>query len=88
MVGNKTDRITERAVTYETAKAMADQKNIDYIETSAQTGDNVMEAFKLLATKLVKQSELGDRLGDSADGDSSKNPDEDCADGDDDDDDS
>ena len=52
LVGNKIDLASERQVTTEEAKSLADKWKIDYIETSAKTSQNVKEAFNALASKI------------------------------------
>ncbi len=54
MVGNKTDLVEERKVSFEEGKKFADEMGISYLETSAKTGDNVSRAFGSLAFLLVK----------------------------------
>lgn len=38
IVGNKKDIPTERVVTYDNGKGLADELNVGYFETSARTG--------------------------------------------------
>ena len=45
LVGNKSDLIGERKVTYEEAKQYADEHDLPYIETSAKEGININELF-------------------------------------------
>ena len=45
LVGNKSDLIDERKVTYEEAKKYADEHDLPYIETSAKEGININELF-------------------------------------------
>ena len=52
LVGNKIDKIEERAVTQEEAQTKAKSFEAFYIETSAKTGDNVKQLFKQIATTL------------------------------------
>jgi GTPase SAR1 family protein len=52
LVGNKFDLASERQVTTEEAKSLADKWKIEYIETSAKTNHNVKEAFNALALKI------------------------------------
>ncbi|TFG05805.1 MAG: GTP-binding protein [Promethearchaeota archaeon] len=54
MVGNKSDLVEDRKVSYEEAKKISDELGLSYLETSAKTGDNVNRAFGSLAFLLVK----------------------------------
>ena len=47
LIGNKTDLEEERIVSYEEGKKLADEKNLEFMETSALNGNNVDEAFIL-----------------------------------------
>ncbi|OLS14677.1 MAG: small GTP-binding protein [Promethearchaeota archaeon CR_4] len=54
LIGNKTDLSQLRKVTQDQAKTYAKEKNIlDFIETSAKTGENVEVAFKNLIRKAM-----------------------------------
>ncbi len=53
LVGNKCDLGAKRMVTQREAKKLADENNcVDYIETSAKTGDQVNDAF-MTVTRFV-----------------------------------
>lgn len=58
LVGCKNDSAAERVVQYDTAKAFADQRRLQLIETSARDGINVDEAFMAIATEIMRQSPL------------------------------
>ena len=45
LVGNKSDLVEQRKVTYEEAKQYADEHELPYIETSAKEGININELF-------------------------------------------
>jgi Ras-related protein Rab-1A len=57
LVGNKSDRTSDRAVTAEQAKEFADDLGVAFLETSAKTAKNVEEAFLTMAGELIKQRE-------------------------------
>jgi small GTP-binding protein len=59
LVGNKTDREDERIVTEGEAKETAKRYGLEYIETSAKTGDNVAEAFVRLGSGILRQIKVG-----------------------------
>jgi small GTP-binding protein len=52
LVGNKTD-IGDRKVDFNVAQQFATEHGMDYIETSAKTGENVSEAFIQLVTDII-----------------------------------
>ena len=45
LVGNKSDLVDKRQITYEEAKQYADDHDLPYIETSAKEGININELF-------------------------------------------
>ncbi|MFX0144252.1 MAG: Rab family GTPase [Candidatus Hodarchaeota archaeon] len=53
LCGNKIDLIEKRRVLTEQAKSLANELNIDYVETSALTGENIDETFRKIARELV-----------------------------------
>ena len=53
LVGNKCDK-SDRVVTEEEGKKLADEFNMNYFETSAKTNQNVNEVFYFLAQELYK----------------------------------
>lgn len=52
IVGNKSDMIEQRKVNREESLDLANQLNLEYVETSALTGKNIDEAFYKLGSKL------------------------------------
>ena len=48
LCGNKTDLTAERQVTKDEGEELAKKLNISYVETSAKTGDGVINAFETL----------------------------------------
>jgi len=69
LVGNKSDRSGEREVPKEDAIALARKNQIEYVETSAKTGDGVLLAFQTLSKLIMKGGDDDNRLGDSDGGD-------------------
>ena len=45
LVGNKSDLVEQRKVSYDEAKQYADEHELPYIETSAKEGININELF-------------------------------------------
>ncbi len=56
LVGNKSDKNKERAVSYEDGKLFAETHGIPFFETSALTGDQVRQAFAQLLGILYKRA--------------------------------
>ncbi|PKU81923.1 Ras-related protein RIC1 [Dendrobium catenatum] len=52
LVGNKCDRTANKVVSYETAKAFADEIGIPFMETSAKDATNVEHAFMFMAADI------------------------------------
>ncbi|MEJ2250172.1 MAG: GTP-binding protein [Candidatus Lokiarchaeota archaeon] len=55
LVGNKIDLVDKRVISIEQGEALAEQLGLSYIETSAKTGENIDEAFRMLALELVNR---------------------------------
>nr|GMC61863.1 ras-related protein RABD2a [Ipomoea batatas] len=55
LVGNKSDLTDNRAVSYDTAKAFADEIGIPFMETSAKNASNVEQAFMAMAADIKKR---------------------------------
>ena len=60
LVGNKSDLENERQVSQQKVKEFADEHHLEYIETSAKTGKNVVEAFTRLAYEIVTKINNGE----------------------------
>ncbi|KAJ6222653.1 hypothetical protein RDWZM_001198 [Blomia tropicalis] len=59
LIGNKSDLESQRDVTYEEAKAFADENGLMFIETSAKTGEGVEEAFLETARRIFSNIQDG-----------------------------
>uniref|UniRef100_A0A6N2LNL4 Uncharacterized protein n=1 Tax=Salix viminalis TaxID=40686 RepID=A0A6N2LNL4_SALVM len=57
LVGNKSDLTANKVVSYETAKAFADEIGIPFMETSAKDATNVEQAFMAMAAEIKDSSE-------------------------------
>ncbi|MFX0096261.1 MAG: M20/M25/M40 family metallo-hydrolase [Candidatus Hodarchaeota archaeon] len=57
LVGNKID--LEREISYKEGKQLADELGMDYLETSAKTGEKVVDIFKIMARVTVGEKAEG-----------------------------
>jgi len=55
LVGNKIDLVDQREVSREEGEELANELGVSYIETSAKTGENIDEAFRMLALEMIKR---------------------------------
>lgn len=55
IVGNKIDLVDSRAVSSQEGEEMAKKLGLSYIEASAKTGENIEDAFKMLALQIIKK---------------------------------
>ncbi|MHA1729836.1 MAG: Rab family GTPase, partial [Promethearchaeota archaeon] len=55
IIGNKNDMSDNFEVSTQEIKELADKINVEFIETSAKTGENVNEAFKFMAIKQMER---------------------------------
>jgi Ras-related protein Rab-1A len=78
LVGNKSDLVEERKVTYKEAKDYADEHDLPYFETSAKEGININELFEssiktFLSNNKCTGGEKNIRLINQSTNDSEKN---------------
>lgn len=55
LVGNKIDLESERVVSRDEGEVLAKKLGLTYIETSAKTGENINDAFKMLALQIIRK---------------------------------
>ena len=58
MVGNKCDLDSERSISQEEAMNYAREEDIEYIETSCKTGENIEKAVKILCENILKNNDI------------------------------
>jgi len=59
LVGNKNDLVDKRVISFDTAVNLAKIYNLDYIEVSALSGDNIKFTFEVITKNMAKvQDEL------------------------------
>ena len=56
LIGNKIDLENERQVSTEEGKALAEQYNLSFFETSAKSGYNVNEAFFTMGELVIEKA--------------------------------
>ncbi|KAM3715735.1 Ras-related protein, partial [Dirofilaria immitis] len=59
LIGHKADLDDERQVMYEEGEYFAKYNKIKFLETSAVTGENVQESFKMIAREICDRIENG-----------------------------
>ena len=59
LVGNKADLKEDRKVDFNEAIQYAQEQGINYLETSAFTGENVADVFYMLAKQIVSKIDNG-----------------------------
>jgi small GTP-binding protein len=55
LVGNKIDLESKRVVSRDEGEMLAQNLTLTYVETSAKTGENIDDAFKMLALQIIKK---------------------------------
>jgi Ras-related protein Rab-1A len=55
LVGNKSDLVDQRKISYGQGKDYADKLNIDFIETSARNSQNINETFLIMTKKIISK---------------------------------
>ncbi|MCP4763978.1 MAG: GTP-binding protein [archaeon] len=58
LIGNKLDLVDMIKIDEQTAKGYADNHQMEYISTSAKTGEKVEDAFKSLIRKVIETLEV------------------------------
>jgi Ras-related protein Rab-1A len=64
LVGNKSDLINKRSVSFEQGQEFAKSMGIEFVETSAKNATNVEKAFMVMATQIkarIKTQPIGDK---------------------------
>ena len=57
IVGNKIDLENKRVISKEKAMEFAKSQNIDYIETSSKTGENIDKTIKMITEKVIQKAD-------------------------------
>ena len=59
IIGNKADLSEERGIEKDEVISYAKEEEVEYIETSSKTGENVYKAISLISEKVLDCSEFG-----------------------------
>ena len=59
LIGNKSDDVQKRQVSFEEGQAFAQENGLEFLETSAKTADNVQEAFVNTASEIYRKIKEG-----------------------------
>ncbi|TFF91874.1 MAG: GTP-binding protein [Promethearchaeota archaeon] len=62
LIGNKSDLEEKREVEYQMAVQLADKLNLNYIETSALTGENVNQMFLNITHEIIESIKSEDQI--------------------------
>ena len=57
LVGNKSDLVDKRVIDKERAMEYAKNENLEYIETSSKTGENINKALSLIIEKIYRRAD-------------------------------
>lgn len=60
LVGCKSDLKDQRQVSAEEARKFAEENEMPFIETSAKSGENVEEAFRIVGQEIYDRVQLGE----------------------------
>ena len=60
LIANKCDCNTDRQVTYEEGKKLADSFGVDFFEVSAKNNTNITETFHFMAREIKEKVLTGD----------------------------
>ena len=60
ILGNKSDLNDERKISKDEAINYAKEQNIEYIETSSKTGENVKKAVTMICESILENKEMND----------------------------
>lgn len=63
VAGNKVDLTDDRVVTFDEASTWSRSRGLEYVDTSAITGDGVVQAFNLVAKGAVQSRETSGTAG-------------------------
>jgi len=66
LVGNKSDMADKKAVDYGTAKELAEELEMTFLETSAKNSSNVEAAFLTMSAEIKNAQDSGSKLGGKA----------------------
>ena len=61
LLGNNKELEDQRNVSYEVGEKFAQKNNLLFIEASPKTGDNVSEAFELLAEEIINSTNFEEK---------------------------